>query len=370
MARLTVLLMVISIGILPAAIARTGGFVIDQRVVQVRPDPISKLGSFGVRELLGNPGFEKGTLPPWTSSAWMVDTINPHSGSYCAHDIGNYYIEQDFNPVPGSIIQQVTFWSRQPDQPAAQAYDFLYDDGSSAEFVQFPGPNWGQFDVTANLNRSKNLKGIRIWGYSGGGPGPDSTYVDDASITRVVDASVLSITGLTPGETIPLNSQVVLGATVQNYGPITESLYVWARIEQVVRLDNFADSIWLALGAAQGQTVQFDTWNASVSGYYRYQVTVDPADTNWQYFYVAGGTGSGEPRMGVSASGRLATPSIGRAFAWQVGQDCALRVYNSSGRLVWRSRGPNVSWSGAAVPAGVYTACVESRTYRLVIPRR
>jgi hypothetical protein len=35
------------------------------------------------------------------------------------------------------------------------------------------------------------LTGIRIWGYSGGGPGPDETWVDDVS---------LQTTGATPVE--------------------------------------------------------------------------------------------------------------------------------------------------------------------------
>ncbi len=64
------------------------------------------------REVLENPGFETGSLPPWTTNNWVVDTIYPHSGTYCACDVGNFWIDQTFDSVPGSEVQSITFWSR------------------------------------------------------------------------------------------------------------------------------------------------------------------------------------------------------------------------------------------------------------------
>jgi hypothetical protein len=368
MKRLMLLSAGLVFGMLPAALVQTGSMIIDPATVHVCSQPAPTVESFGTREVLKNGDFEKGTLPPWTSNVWKVDTVNPHGGQYCACDVGNYFVEQVFSPIPASIVQHVTFWARQPDQPAAQAYDFLYDDGSSSEFLQFPRPDWGQFDITANLNRSKNLKGIRIWGYSGGGPGPDSTYVDDASITRMVDVTV-SPSGPAPGETIPLNSQLVLLANVRNNGPVTESLYLWARIQRVVRLDDFVDSAWVVLLPTQSALVTFSPWTASDTGLYRWQVTADSADTTWHYFYVDEGSDVNQPSDFPSLAGiRLLTPSIGRAFAWQNDRTCDLRVYNSAGKLVYCTRGTMVLWSGAATPAGVYTAYLAGRRYRLVIP--
>jgi len=366
-------LVLLSVGLLfvslPAQMVQTGSMVIDPATASIRSQSTPILESFLTREVLKNGDFEKGTLPPWTSNVWKVDTINPHGGQYCAYDVGNYFVEQVFSPIPASIVQQVTFWARQPDQPAAQAYYLLYDDGSAEEFVHFPTPSWQQFDITANLNRGKNLKGLRIWGYSGGGPGPDSTYVDDASVTRICDVGVISVTGPTPGETIPFNSRVVMGARVENFGPIIESLYVWARIEQVVRLDNFADSIWLALSPVRETVVQFDTWTASPEGEYRFQVTFDQPDSVWHHFWVGSGSGVDEPGSSLGAAGvRLLTPSVGRSFAWRADRSCDLRIYNSAGRLVHAARGMKFSWSGAAVPAGVYTAYLAGRRYRLVLP--
>jgi hypothetical protein len=92
-------------------------------------------------ELLQNPGFETGTLPPWVSSNWVVSTSDPHSGTYCARDVGNYSIAQSVDTIPGSEIQSVTFWSRQPDAQV-MAYDFLYSDGSYGEFVLNPTVSW------------------------------------------------------------------------------------------------------------------------------------------------------------------------------------------------------------------------------------
>lgn len=38
-------------------------------------------------------------------------------------------------------------------------------------------------DLTSIVNPAKNVVRLRIWGYSGGGPDPDSSFLDDASIS-------------------------------------------------------------------------------------------------------------------------------------------------------------------------------------------
>ncbi|MEO0077902.1 MAG: hypothetical protein ABIK86_02760 [candidate division WOR-3 bacterium] len=30
-----------------------------------------------------NGDFETGSLPPWTTNGWVVDTVNPHPGHRC-----------------------------------------------------------------------------------------------------------------------------------------------------------------------------------------------------------------------------------------------------------------------------------------------
>jgi hypothetical protein len=207
----------LTVGLATAARVTTGGCVVD-----ARPAVMPRVNTCGQaldsHELLQNPGFESGSLQPWEASNWVVTTTYPHSGTYCACDVGNYSITQWVDTTPASQVQSVTFWTRQPDQPAAQAYDFLYSDGSYEEFGNSPAANWQQFDVTSHLNRSKSLVGFRIWGYSGGGPGPDSSYIDDVSILvpAMHDVAVTEIT--CPRDTISLDSTYIPVCKVANFG--------------------------------------------------------------------------------------------------------------------------------------------------------
>lgn len=178
MSRTCCLLAVLALVAMAAPIL-TGGFVIEAPGTYETGPGLPAVTDY---ELLGNPGFETGALEPWLGPAWHVTDKSPHGGSYCAFDIGNASIVQWTDTVPGSEVLSVTFWSRQPDQPAAQAYSFFYSDGTRDQYVHFPGADWTLMDVTGRLNRAKELVGFEVWGYSGGGPGPDSTYVDDVSI--------------------------------------------------------------------------------------------------------------------------------------------------------------------------------------------
>jgi len=132
-------------------------------------------------ELLLNPGFETGTLPPWTQagSDWSVVTTTPHAGAFCAKDSGNHYIRQDFTPTPGATITSLTLWERQPSSQIS-AIDLIYDDATFSESLVHVSASWTQYDATPWVNHSKNLSAIRIWGYAGAGDW--TTYLDDISV--------------------------------------------------------------------------------------------------------------------------------------------------------------------------------------------
>ena len=164
---------------------RTGTYVLDSS--EIVPSPQTPPVSSALVELLVNPGFEAGSLPPWTqSSSWSVVNTTPHSGSFCAFGLGNNWVRQDFAPIPTSNILSVTFWCKQPEAGTqAQAYDFFYSDNTFDESVWFPADDWQQNNITSFLRPAATLIAIRLWGYSGGGPGPDETYLDDISINVV-----------------------------------------------------------------------------------------------------------------------------------------------------------------------------------------
>jgi hypothetical protein len=135
-------------------------------------------------ELLGNPGFETGSLPPWTTNNWTVINTDFHSGAYCAFDLGNYWIRQDFPPVDTADINSASFWCKQPEEGTQlQAVYLHYDDNTHDTDVWNPPDDWTFHDLTPALRPPGSmLVAIQIWGYSGGGGGPDETFLDDVSI--------------------------------------------------------------------------------------------------------------------------------------------------------------------------------------------
>jgi hypothetical protein len=145
---------------------------------------VSLVGVADAGEVLVNPGFESGVLSPWTTNGtWVIETTNCHSGSSCASDVGNYYIQQTFAGVPTNTITSITFWMRQPNSEVA-GVEFDYSDSTSDFNEVSPGASWSQFDVTSYLSSGKILTGLRIWGYElgGGGTPNDISVVDDVSI--------------------------------------------------------------------------------------------------------------------------------------------------------------------------------------------
>jgi hypothetical protein len=152
-------------------------------------------------ELLVNNGFEDGVLTPWTTNNWIIDTSDPHSGTYHAYNEGNYWIKQEFTPTDVNDIISITFWYKQPEE-AIFAFDLYYGSTDYDEDIFFvDDPDWVEYDITSYLRSSGNLEAIRIWGYAGGGPDPDACYLDDVSIiyedhSTIINTSIGSIKAL------------------------------------------------------------------------------------------------------------------------------------------------------------------------------
>jgi hypothetical protein len=170
-----------------AETVQSGSFVMDSG--DIRAGQSAAVPTSSLVELLANAGFEAGILAPWTTSGgWTVVGTNPHSGSFCGFGVGNNWVQQDFPAIDTANILSVTLWARQP-EAQIQAYDLLYSNNTFDEDIWFVPTTWAQHDVTSFLRPPGNLlTGIRIWGYVGGPPGPDDTYLDDVSI-QVVGAT-------------------------------------------------------------------------------------------------------------------------------------------------------------------------------------
>jgi len=165
-----------------AEVVRSGAMAVDLEQIKEVPRSGAALPKVGgnLDSLLVNSTFESGSMAPWVTSNWVISTISPLAGTYCAEDYGNYSIEQFFGPVDVSQITTVGFWLRQPDV-AIFAVDFFYGASDYDEIIEAP-PNadWNLWDYTYFLRASGSLTGIRIWGYTGGPNGP--TYIDNALI--------------------------------------------------------------------------------------------------------------------------------------------------------------------------------------------
>jgi hypothetical protein len=138
-----------------------------------------------------NPGFESGVLSPWYKGGGSgpespnVTTAESHTGIYSATWVGNQELRQDFAPIDTDLINEISFWSYQPELGFVALYvSFYYSDlTSDGDVHPSSGPGWLKTDVTSYLTLNKYLVGFSVWGYSGGPPGEDRTYFDDVTIT-------------------------------------------------------------------------------------------------------------------------------------------------------------------------------------------
>jgi hypothetical protein len=312
---------------------RTGSYFLEGGPAAMASAPAAS--SRTDRELLQNTGFETGSIQPWVTSNWVVDTKYPHGGLYCACDVGNYSILQWVDTTPGTEVQSVTFWARQPDQPAAQAYDFFYSDGSYEEFVHFPTPAWQRFDVTYRVNRSKSLVGFGLWGYSGGGPGPDSTYIDDVSILvpgGIHDVGVVEI--LCPRDTIEFDTTHTPVCRIANYGDESEVVRTVMMIEDICDPDPYYwDTVESSLQPGDTGTVQFGLYRPNYPALHRVSAwTTLAADTNRhndtlrQFFWPVGGQAIAgqEPAVAIAPLAATVTSAAGLRAVMARGDESVL----------------------------------------------
>ena len=155
-------------------------------------------------DMITNGGFETGGLTPWYQDrgsgieGWNVTNADSHSGLYSATDVGNIEIRQDFAAIPVNQIVELSYWLKQP-AIAISAFNFFYSDSSWYQDTVFLSTaDWEFFDVTSYLEAGKDLVGFSVFGYSGGSPAEDRTYLDDVTlnVVPVPGAVLLGLLGL------------------------------------------------------------------------------------------------------------------------------------------------------------------------------
>jgi len=156
-------------------------------------------------QILTNPGFESGSLTPWTNDHsfgtgidWAVTNTNCHSGGFCAIATGNIGLQQTFSPITVSSITAISFWASRPsDAGTPIAVGFSYVGGGEDFFLTAPtvGTGWNFFDVFADLRPTGSLNGFEIFGLISGGT-PKVTMADDVNIMAVTGVPEPATLGL------------------------------------------------------------------------------------------------------------------------------------------------------------------------------
>ncbi len=145
--------------------------------------PASLSCTSGGVDLLINSGFEDGVFAPFTSSgAATTVTTDSYDGVWAAITEGNYYVQQYLaTPEPVLNLVSASFWTwHEPKDSPLQSIEWGYSDGSTDSTLRFSGDlaGWVQVDLLPEMDPTRDLSYIRVWGYSGGGAYPDITLYD------------------------------------------------------------------------------------------------------------------------------------------------------------------------------------------------
>lgn len=121
----------------------------------------------GGTSVLVNPDFESGTAP-WESDGTLTLTTDRFAGSSSLEIDGNWYLSQDFAPVPVDDLISATFWwwHWEDLSGGGSAVIFIeYADGASE--VIFPPAHvldgWELFDLKPYLDRGRELSEVSIY---------------------------------------------------------------------------------------------------------------------------------------------------------------------------------------------------------------
>ena len=147
--------------------------------------------------ILVNPGFETHTVAGWTTSSFAATNNEWHSGAWSAGASGNVSMTQTFTAAPTSSVTEVSFWAKHPGFSSFEfEFDLLYSDASVTQlFVSGgTGNTWSQFNFTSNLDASKSLSGIRIFGRTTGSFAAYDDFV--VNVNPVPEPASFAVLGL------------------------------------------------------------------------------------------------------------------------------------------------------------------------------
>ncbi len=142
----------------------------------------------GIVNVAQNAGFESGELDPWYQDVdeggpedWNVTESDEQSGRYSATVRGPKSLRQNFEPIDGDTVLEISFWLRHPEIGSSRVTLF-YDDGTTgATIVEASTSDWEFFLLTPLLDRNRRLIGFAVYGFGDGGL-KDRTFLDEVVI--------------------------------------------------------------------------------------------------------------------------------------------------------------------------------------------
>ncbi len=150
--------------------------------------------------VLVNPGFETGALPPWANTydfcsgcTWAVTSTDAHSGLYSAFVDGNRALQQDFTAIPATMITEASLWLKMPDTGVAAVF-FLYSDTTYFQNIFTVGDTWAMYDMTPFLDPTRSLVSFGVFGCSGCA-GSSQTFADDFVVNATPEPGTMILLG-------------------------------------------------------------------------------------------------------------------------------------------------------------------------------
>ena len=150
--------------------------------------------------VLVNPGFETGALPPWANTfdfcggcTWAVTSTDAHSGLYSAFVGGNRALQQDFTAIPATMITEASLWLKMPETGIADVF-VLYSDATDSENIFTVGNTWAMYDMIPFLDPTKSVVSFGVYGCNGC-PGLSQTFADDFVVSTTPEPGTMLLLG-------------------------------------------------------------------------------------------------------------------------------------------------------------------------------
>ena len=128
--------------------------------------------------ILTNPSFENDSFSCWESNGTTTILESEYDDNFSVQVIGNYYVQQTFNPIPVSSLSNATVMAYRPEEsPMSVWWDYSNGTSGSTYFSEL-NPGWNTVDILSELDQNLELITITFWGYSGAGSEEDVTIFD------------------------------------------------------------------------------------------------------------------------------------------------------------------------------------------------